>query len=677
MAANLYGRSARGHQIPKIPLRRLRRGPSRESLDANQDSAIQTGIQFNQIKAVIFGQGAADGQEHTLLVDEVRAYKGGTVSGPLLPPARVHASGYERHIEIQWSLPESRPAAWSLYRSDNEGATFTLLKNISGNDSIYLDFPTSTQPGRFTYAIRARNSAGQESAPSPGVSAALMPMSDTAFLEMVQRYTFRYFWDFAHPVSGMARERNTSGNLVTIGGSGFGVMALLSGIHRGFITRKEGTERLLKMLNFLEKADRFKGAFPHWMDGTTGKVIPFSSRDDGGDIVETAFLFQGLIAARHFFSDQTDQENTIRNKINALWQAVDWNWYRQGKNVVYWHWSPNNQFSINLPVRGWNETKIVYLLGYASPTFPLPQGLWDSGWANNGSFRNGASYYGFRLPLGGVGGGPLFFTHYSFLGFDPRNKKDQYANYFEQNRNQTLINRAYCILNPRQFPGYGPNCWGLTASDDPLVGYMAHEPTTWGDNGTIAPTAAISSMPYTPEESLAALKHFYREFGSRLWGPMGFYDAFNLKENWFANSYLAIDQGPILAMIENYRSGLLWDLFMQAPEIQLALEKTGFTAVTSVNEPEYLEPDHFGLRMSPNPASLQGWVEFKLDKSAVVQLSLYDLNGQIRSSPEPLGTLPQGKHRIALPLQGLAPGAYVLRLNAGNQYTSTVIVIQP
>jgi hypothetical protein len=638
---------------------------------------FQTGIQFNQIKAIIFGQGVADGQEHTLLVDEVRAYKGGAVSGPLLPPARVHAFGYERHIEIQWNLPEVRPTAWALYRSDNDGVTFSLLKNLSGSDSIYIDFPASAQPGRFTYVVRARNSGGQESAPSPVVSAALVPMGDTAFLEMVQRYTFRYFWDFAHPVSGMARERNTSGNLVTIGGSGFGVMALLSGIHRGFITRKEGAERLLKILAFLEKADRFKGAFPHWMDGTTGKVIPFSSKDDGGDIVETAFLFQGLIAARQFFSDQTAEESAIRNKINALWQAVDWNWYRQGKNVVYWHWSPNNQFAINLPVRGWNETKIVYLLGYASPTFPLPPGLWDSGWANNGAFRNGASYYGFRLPLGGVGGGPLFFTHYSFLGFDPRNKKDQYANYFEQNRNQTLINRAYCILNPRQFPGYGPNCWGLTASDDPLVGYMAHEPTSGGDNGTIAPTAAISSMPYTPGESLAALKHFYREFGSRLWGPMGFYDAFNLKENWFANSYLAIDQGPILVMIENYRSGLLWDLFMQAPEIQLALEKTGFTVATALNEPEYLQPDYFGLHLSPNPARFQGWIEFNLNRSETVQIDLYDLNGQLRPSPGLLGNLPEGRHRVPLSLQGLSPGAYVLRLNAGNHYTSTVIVIQP
>jgi hypothetical protein len=205
---------------------------------------------------------------------------------------------------------------------------------------------------------------------------------------------------------------------------------------------------------------------------------------------------------------------------------------------------------------------------------------------------------------------------------------------------------------------------------------MAHEPTSGGDNGTIAPTAAISSMPYTPEESLAALKHFYREYGSRLWGPMGFYDAFNLKENWFANTYLAIDQGPILAMIENYRSGLLWDLFMQAPEIQLALEKTGFSAATPVNEPEYLGPDHFKLRLSPNPAGQQTWVEFQLSHSENVQISVYDLNGQQYLSYGPVKQA-EGRNRIPLSLQGIAPGAYVLRLNAGNQYTSTVFIIQP
>ena len=637
----------------------------------------QTPIQFSQVKAVIFGQGSSDGQEHVLLIDEVKTYKGGAGQGSLLAPTKVAAKGYERHVELSWSLPASPPAAWTVYRSDNAGTTFSLVKTLIGSDSVWQDFHTNPPAGALTYHIRARNASGLESAPSPVVNATMSPMNDTQFLDMVQRYTFRYFWDYAHPVSGLSRERNTSNNVVTIGGSGFGVFAILTGIYRGFITRSEGSERMLKILNFLEKADRFKGAFPHWMDGTTGKTIPFSTRDDGGDIVETAFLFQGLIAARHFFTQNTPEENRLRDKIQSLWEAVNWDWYRQDRGAVYWHWSPNYQFTMNLPVRGWNETLIVYLLGTASPTFPLPESLWNTGWANNGSIRNGSSYYGFKLPLGGVGGGPLFFTHYSFMGFDPRNKKDQYANYFEQNRNQTLINRAYCMVNPRQFPGYGPNCWGLTASDDPLVGYMAHEPTSGGDNGTIAPTAAISSMPYTPTESIAALKHFYREYGSRLWGPMGFYDAFNLKENWFANSYLAIDQGPILTMIENHRSGFLWDLFMQAPEIRTALEKTGFAAATPASGPEYKTPDYFALKVSPNPSGTSPRVEFHLPYPAHVQIQIYDMGGQLRHAPGNTGRYPEGTHDMVLKLPGFAPGIYLLRLSAGQQYSSTVFVIQP
>lgn len=637
----------------------------------------QTPIQFNQVKAVIFGQGPIDGQEHILLIDEVRTYKGGNASGPLEAPARLSAKGYERHIELTWPLPPNPPASWSIYRSENGGTSFSLIKTVPGGDSIWLDFHSNPPVGSLTYQVRARNSTNQESAPSPSASAAMLPMNDDAFLNMVQQYTFRYFWDFAHPVSGLSRERNTSGNLVTIGGSGFGVLAIITGISRGFITRQQGTARILKLLNFLEKADRFKGAFPHWMDGTTGKVIAFSARDDGGDIVETAFLFQGLLTARQYFSQNTSEEQSIRAKINTLWEGVNWDWYRQDRSFVYWHWSPNYQFAMNLPVRGWNETMMVYLLGIASPSNPLPSSLWNTGWANNGAIRNGSSYYGFKLPLGGVGGGPLFFAHYSFIGFDPRNKKDNFANYFEQNRNQTLINRAYCMVNPRQFPGYGPNCWGLTASDDPLVGYMAHEPTSGGDNGTIAPTAAISSMPYTPEESLGALKHFYREYGSRLWGPMGFYDAFNLKENWFANSYLAIDQGPILAMIENHRSSLLWDLFMQVPEINTTLEKIGFAAATPTVEPEYQLPAYFDLRIIPNPAHANPHVEFSLKSPSAIQIQVFDMNGQLRYTHGGPGRFPEGLHTLSLNLADFSPGVYLLRLSADRQYSSTVFVIQP
>lgn len=403
-------------------------------------------------------------------------------------------------------------------------------------------------------------------------------VSDKELLTKVQEQTFKYFWDFGHPVSGLARERNTSGETVTSGGSGFGVMSIIVGIERGFITREEGTERLLTIVNFLlTKADRFHGVWSHWLNGTTGEAIPFSSNDDGGDLVETAFMIQGLLTARQYLNEQDPSESEIISKINLLWNEIEWDWYTQGgQDVLYWHWSPNFEWEKNHKITGWNESLIVYVLAASSPTHSIDEEVYSDGWSREGAMVNLASnsYFNYTLPLRTDRGGPLFFSHYSFLGLDPRNLSDQFADYWEQNVNHTLINRAYCIDNPKNYIGYTAQSWGLTASDG-NAGYSAHSPDN--DRGVITPTAALSSIPYTPEESMAAMRHFYYILGDRLWGEYGFYDAFNITENWTAPSYLAIDQGPIVVMIENYRTGLLWDLFMSAPEVQNGLTKLGFT----------------------------------------------------------------------------------------------------
>ena len=401
-------------------------------------------------------------------------------------------------------------------------------------------------------------------------------VSDAELLTKIQQQTFKYFWDFGHPASGLSRERNTSGDLVTSGGSGFGVMAILVGIERGFITRQEGVDRLETIISFLlNDADRFHGAFSHWLNGNTGDVIPFSSNDDGGDLVETAFMIQGLLTVRQYLDPVDPQEESMIADINTLWEAVEWDWYTQeGQNVLYWHWSPNFGWEKNHKIQGWNEALIVYVLAASSPSHSIEKAVYEEGWTRNGAMVNsGNTYYGYQLPLRSDRGGPLFFSHYSFLGLDPRNLSDQYANYWEQNVTHSNINHAYCEANPKQFIGYADYCWGLTASDN-HKGYSAHSPDN--DLGVITPTAALSSMPYTPEKSMKALNHFYYILGDRLWGDYGFYDAFNLTENWTAGSYLAIDQGPIIVMIENHRSGLLWDLFMSAPEIQNGLDKLGF-----------------------------------------------------------------------------------------------------
>jgi len=397
-------------------------------------------------------------------------------------------------------------------------------------------------------------------------------ISDDDLLTLVQQQTFKYFWDFGHPSCGMARERNTSGDLVTTGGSGFGIMAMIVAMERGFISRSDGISRLDKILGFLETCDRFHGVWPHWLNGVTGKTQPFSSTDNGGDLVETSYMLQGLLCMRQYLDSTVTAEKTEIDRINNLFKAVDFEWFTNSEQTLYWTWSPD--FGYNLMIQGYNETLITYVIAASSPTHSIAADVYTNGYANNGGIKNGKSYYGYVLPLGQDYGGPLFFTQYSFLGLDPRNLEDQYADYWEQNVNQSLINLAYCVANPKKYPGYGATIWGLTASDNPW-GYNAQSPTN--DLGVITPTAAISSIAYTPTQSLDALKTDYYFLGDRLWGDYGFYDAFDVTEDWWANSTLAIDQGPIICMIENYRTGLLWDLFMSAPEVQNGLTKLGFT----------------------------------------------------------------------------------------------------
>lgn len=400
-------------------------------------------------------------------------------------------------------------------------------------------------------------------------------ISDEELLTLVQKQTFKYFYDFGHPVSGLSRERNTSGNTVTTGGSGFGVMALITGISRNFITRAEGLARIQKMVTFLKTADRFHGAYPHWLDGNTGKVIPFSTKDNGGDLVETSYLMAGLLTARQYFNGTTAAEGTLRNDINAIYNTVEWSWYRKDNgNVLYWHWSPDYNWDMNLPIKGWNESLITYVLAGASPNYSIPKSVYDAGWAQNGAMKNGSTYYGVQLPLGTANGGPLFFEHYSFMGINPKGLTDAYANYETQTKAHTLINYNYCKANPKGYAGYGENCWGLTASDI-SGGYTASSPDN--DVSVIAPTAALSSFAYTPTESMQALKFFYYKLGNKTWGDYGFYDAFSLQQQWFATSTLAVDQGPIIVMIENHRTSLIWNLFMSCPEVKTAMKTFGFS----------------------------------------------------------------------------------------------------
>jgi exo beta-1,2-glucooligosaccharide sophorohydrolase (non-reducing end) len=632
-------------------------------------------VDFTKIKTIGFAQNTLDGIQHTLLIDNMRVFTGSATSPAASRPAGLSATGYDSHIELRWNpVPEAFVSGYTIQRSVNGGASFSMLGVTGKTDTLFTDYVRDLgTPATAYYRVFALNASGEMSPASDTVHASTRAFTDDELLNMLQQYTFRYFWDFAHPASGMARERNTSGNIVTTGGSGFGIMALLVGIERGFITREQGIVRMQKVLAFLQSADRFHGAWPHWIDGNTGKVVPFSAQDDGGDLVETGFLMEGLLTARQYFNHATAEEQDLVQKITGLWNGVEWDWYRQNNsNVLYWHWSPDYGWAINMQIRGWNEAAMIYMLAVASPTHGVPASLWQSGWAGNPGYLNGKTFYGYKLYVGPDEGGPLFFTHYSFLGFDPRHKKDDYANYYVNNQNHTLINRAYCIANPLGFTGYNENCWGLTASDDP-DGYLAHEPVAGRDNGTITPTASLSSMPYTPVESMNAFKYLYRNLGKNIWGPMGFYDAFNQDRNWYATSYLAIDQGPIIGMIENYRSQLLWNNFMANPEIQQALDAIGFTDDVTTGIPNIGR--NTDLVAMPNPMHQQGTIQFNLDSPQPVSLYLQDLSGRTVSVLFQDRYSLQGINRVPVEIQGIEPGIYVLKLVTSGKISDTIKLI--
>ncbi|MCX6151204.1 MAG: T9SS type A sorting domain-containing protein [Ignavibacteriales bacterium] len=596
------------------------------------------------IKTIFFGQSTSDGIDHTLYIDEIRMIKAAeadTISPSV--PTNIKVTGFDRHFDVTWTPnTETDLAGYRIYRL--ESSAYKIIGEAEKDENFFSDY-VGLPPQTNTYKVLAYDLSGNQSELSVEASSSTKQLTDDELLGMVQEATFRYFWDYAHPVSGLVRERRGSGETVTSGGSGFGIMAIPVGVERGFITRDQAVERILKILNFLNtKADRFHGAYSHWLDGTTGKVIPFSQKDNGGDLVETAYLIQGLLSARQYFNQNNSDEEQIRNIVTSIWEAVEWDWYRRftSSNYLYWHWSPNYNWDMNMTVTGPSETMITYLLAIASPTHAVPPSLFRNGFAG-GFYKNGKSFYGIPLYVGWDYGGPLFFAHYSFLGFDPRGKKDMFTNYFVNNRNHSLINHAYCAANPKHYSGYDANTWGLTASDDPF-GYGVHEPTN--DNGTITPSAALSSMPYSPEESMNALKSFYFTYGKNLWGAYGFKDAFNLSKNWYADSYLAIDQGPIIVMIENYRSGLLWKNFMANPEIQPMLDAIGFVKDTTTSVENIDEPNSFKLIGNfPNPFNPATKIKFSLKDAQNIKVIIYDMLGRKIKSFEK-GMMTAGLHEI-------------------------------
>jgi exo beta-1,2-glucooligosaccharide sophorohydrolase (non-reducing end) len=566
------------------------------------ETASVHAFQARQLHSIYFSQSETDNTPRTLIIDEIKIDDRGAAS-PLgseirkapRAPLNVKAKGYDRHVDISWeAVADKDLQSYVVYRSIGKHK-FEPIGIQSADVDRYTDF-IGRSDVTASYKVRAVDRSYRRSVFSGVATASTRELSDDQLLTMLQEACFRYYWEGAHPISGTTLE-NIPGDdrIVATGATGFGIMALIVGVDRGFVTREQGIERMRKILDFLEKTPRYHGAWSHFMNGYSAQtMLVFGMFDNGGDLVETSFLMEGLLAARQYFKGSSEAEQDIYSRITKLWESVDWDWYRHSPTdkALLWHWSPQWSWYLDHRLTGFNETMITYLLAIASPTHGVPAELYYTGWAGqtpaavayrsgwSGStagdrYINGHTYYGIKLDVGEGAGGPLFFTQYSFMGFDPRGIHDRYTDYFENNREIAQIDRAYCEANPGHYQGYGADDWGLTASDDQL-GYLAHSPDLTTDDGTITPTGALASFPYTPQASMDALKFFYRDLGDRLWGVYGPHDAFNLTHNWFSPVYMGLDQAPIVVMVENYRTGLIWKLFMSNPEIQPMLDKIGF-----------------------------------------------------------------------------------------------------
>lgn len=626
------------------------------------NDSSNSSLDFTAAKGILFGQSEKNNIARLVLIDEITAFK----SIADIPPVSVFSvKGYDSHAELNWERPDNA-VSYRIYASFDNGANFQVRGETSEN--FFLDFvPAEGKNKTVIYRIVSLYQ-GKESAPNEK-PALIRDFSDDELLDLVEEYAFRYFWEGAHQATGMALERsNGNGRTAASGATGMGLMSMIAAHEREYRPREEIKDRILKILDFLEKCDRHHGAWSHWYNADTYKTQPFSEFDDGGDIVETSYVVQGLIALKNYFSGSDEKSVLIREKADKLWKEVDWDWYRLGgQNVLYWHWSPNYGFKMNMKVRGWNECLVTYIMAASSPAHPVPEEVYVQGWAQNGSIVRRRSYYNYEINLSPDWGGPLFWIHYSHLGINPNGLKDRYADYWQEHVNTARIHFEYAKANPLSHTNYSEKCWGLTASDDPY-GYTAHRPMS-NDNGTISPTAALASFPYTPEESMKALKYFYRERGADIFGIYGPYDAFNDDLGWVKKAYLGIDQGPIAVMIENYRTGLLWKMLMRDADVQAGLEKLGFNYLTSV-QTERAESE---FSVYPNPAgesfSLRLSPAFQNKK---IRLQLFSIDGKPVLREEFIAGNPTRKIDCRL----LENGMYILQLSGNNAIWSEKVLIR-
>lgn len=401
---------------------------------------------------------------------------------------------------------------------------------------------------------------------------------DREIFEETHKASFMYFWELGHPVSGLTPRKSLANKRydIGVGASGFGIQAVIVGVHRGWVSREEVLDRLLKITKFLENtAVRFHGVFPHLLHGETGEIIVFGGQD-GADIQETSNLMMGLLMARTYFDRDTPKEVQLRNEINKLWEAVDYR-VHEYQDALWWNHSDSQEENngLKLLMKGYTESMTSYVLALGHPTHGIQTSSYK-GYVEGKNFVNGKEYYGYTLDVGKPTGGPLYLAQTPFLALDPRDMQDQYTYYWSRSIAHSLINYAYCVdYAPAEYK-YSEGDWGLTASQVPSEdGGYNNMAGPKKDTGTIAPSAALGVFPYVPYQSMMALRNFYENHKEGLWAEYGFKDSYSMYRDWYSDRYLGLDQGRTVIMMENYRSGLFWELSKKVPELQVAKEKMG------------------------------------------------------------------------------------------------------
>jgi len=497
-------------------------------------------------------------------------------------------------------------------------------------------------------------------------STASSQISTSALLDTIQHTAFTYFWTEANPANGLIKDRSASYSPASIASIGFGLSAICIGVDHGWVPRAAARDRVLTTLQTLWQKPQgsgngfigYFGLYYHFLDMTTAT----RTWDSELSSIDTGLLLAGIVEAKQYFDGTDANEIAIRQLADSIYYRMNWDIMRNLNPGIIMAWMPGTGFLNYGPMRGYYEASIVYILAMGSPTCDVGSDAWAA-WNSTYSWR---TYYGYSY----LHFAPLFGHQYSQCWLDLRNIADGYMRdhgitYFENSRRATLAQRAYCAANPGGFAGYSDSLWGITASDSP-TGYSARgAPPNEGDDGTLVPTAPVSSIPFAPNEVMPAIRNMWNTYRSQLWTSYGFRDAFNIGKNWWDSDIIGIDQGPMIIMIENYRTGSVWKRFMKNADVQRGLQKAGFLPVTSMEEPAS-KPEGFRLEQNfPNPFNPSTTITFTLPRGVDATLEVYDMLGRTVATLAD-GRLEAGPHRVTFEPgsigRGLASGPYWYRL---------------